>query len=382
MLDLAGLLERGHGRGYLAALELGGPASAEVLRCVIEDPRFDPQIESRAHYYADLLIALGSCPVQPIVDALDRRERENAWLAHDVLIQLAWRGHFGALAAVIDKVRARTLAADALDDIGGRALVERVFALAGRAPPPKPEPRHPSRPRLTLAPSLGIEQLVALATGADKLDKVIAARRLGELDHPALVPDAEAFLRSECGVAFEHRRHGACQRRAWVVYLEALSPIHTLPLARRWFHAEWPLSLAAEAILVRHAEPDDRSMLEDAGARALAERQVYRLCSVVDALAGLADVRSLPLLATIYGETRYSYARERVCIALLDHADHADAQALLRESLWDCESYARAIACEAVDPTIAAARLRELESDAFERDEVRDAARAALESSA
>src|SRR5690606_27358298 len=148
--------------------------------------------------------------------------------------------------------------------------------------------------------------------------------------------------------------------------------------ARRWFHADWPLSAAAEHILIRHAEPDDRAMLEAAGAKALAERDVYRLCSVIDALARLADPRSLPLLAAIYRETNYSWARERVCIALLDHRDHVDAQPLLFESLWDCEQYVRALACDAVDPSSAAARLHELEHDCFESDEVRDAAREAL----
>lgn len=373
-LDLEGLLARGRGAGFLAALERGRPASEVVLRCVIEDPRWDRQVEARAEYYASLLIAQGSS-VAPIVDALGQRDRDDLWLARAVLIQLAWRDHLGALAAVIEQVRAGRMDAGDLDDEGGRTLVERVFAIAGRSPPPPDPPRRARRPKLGL--SLDVAQLVAQVTGPDHPNKVIAARRLGELDHAELVPDAYAFLRSECGLTLEQRR-GHRQRRAWVVYLESLPAVRTLELARSWFHDEWPLCHAARRILERHAEPEDRAMLEDAGAKALVEHDVYLLCSVVDALAGLADPRSIPLLAAIYQETDYSYARERVCTALLEHCERNDAQALLFESLWDCEAFTRGLACEGVDVAAAAARLHELQADPFEREEVRSAARARL----
>jgi hypothetical protein len=375
--ELEGLLARGRGAGYAAALERGRSAVDAVLRCVAEDPRWDRQIESRYHYYAGLLIALGSCPIQPILEVLARHERENVWLAHDVLLQLAWRGHLGALAAVIHRVRIGLVDARDLENIGGRALVERVFPLAGRSPPP-PEPPAATRPRPQLAPSLDVTHLLALVTGPDNPNKVMAARRLGTLDDAALMPTAKAFLLAQTELPPEHRPRHAQQRRAWCVYLESLPATRTLELAREWFHSDWPLSVVAESILSHHAEPEDRAMLEAAGHTALAEGKNYRLCSVVDALDHLADPRSLPLLGTIYCQATYSWARQRVCIALLAHRDLADAQALLVESLWDCEDYTRELACEGVDPIAAATRLRELEDDGFEAHQVREVARAAL----
>ena len=53
--------------------------------------------------------------------------------------------------------------------------------------------------------------------------------------------------------------------------------------------------------------------------------------------------------------------------------------ALLFESLWDCERWTREVACENVEPGRATARLREIEADPFEYDEVREAARTGLD---
>lgn len=377
MTDLDGLLERGRGAGYLAALERGRAATDAVMRCVLEDPRWDWQIESRAHYYASLLVALGPTPVQPILDLLAQRERDDVWLAQDVLVQLAWRGHLGALAAVIARLRAGSIGADDLRSIGGQALVERVFSLVGRTAPSEPPPGTP--PNMQLDSALDVEQLTALLRGSEGLDKVLAARRLGERDHAELLPEAKAFLLTQAALPREQARDRLREQRPWMVYIEALPGHRTLELARAWFAAEWPLSNAAESILIGHAEPEDRAMLEAAGAEALTERGNYRLCSIVDALGRVADPRSIPLLAAIFRETNYSYARDRVCIALLEHRERADVQALLVESLWDCEQWTRELACENVDPALAAERLGELEGDAFESDDVRDAARAALE---
>ena len=376
--DLDGLLERGRGAGYLAAVERGRSASDAVLRCVFEDPRWDRQIESRADYYASLLITLGATPVQPIVELLEQRERNEVWLAHDVLLQLAWRGHLGALAAAIERLRAGRIDANDLRNIGGQPLVERVCALAGRSAPP--EPLVGPRPTLEeLAPSLDVEQLLALLRGPEGQARVLAARRLGALDHADLLTEAKAFLLSQSVLPRERARERLSEQRPWMVYIEALPGHRTLELARAWFHADWPLSIAAENILIEHAEPDDRAMLEAAGAKALAEQKNYRLSSIVDALKHLADPRSIPLLATIYREITYSYARERVCNALLVHPERADVQALVFEGLWDCEQWTRALACENVEPGRATARLREIEGDPFEHDDVRDAARTGLE---
>lgn len=384
-VELEGLLARGRGAGWLGALERGAVAPLAtrelVLRQVIEDPRWDRQVESREEYYAGILLALG-CEVGPLVEALVGRDEDQVWLIRGVLMQLAWRGHLGALAALVDRVR-RGVDEDLLGDFEHLAGAERaaqLAALAGRPFTPLPPRPPPWRPPLELIEGIdALAELVRGPTGPGPIPrKLQAARRLGALDHGDLLPDAEAFLRAECGLTLAQRHGRHVQRRAWLLYLEALPSARTLALARAWFDQPWPLSLAAEKILVRHAEPDDRPTLEAACARALAEHDTYRLCSTLEALDGLAAPESIALLVEVYDTTDYAWARERACAALLAHRDHADAQARLVEGLWDCESSTRALACEGVSASRRSERLRELADDPFEHEDVREAAARAL----
>ncbi|MFT4705079.1 MAG: hypothetical protein ACI81R_002787 [Bradymonadia bacterium] len=101
---LRGQLQRGLGRGYLGAL-----ASREIsllLECVLNDARWDRQIEERAAYYANLAIALAA-PVDPLADAVCRwrpGDRDGN-LAVDVLVEMARRGHSAARQALSDAAR-------------------------------------------------------------------------------------------------------------------------------------------------------------------------------------------------------------------------------------------------------------------------------------
>jgi hypothetical protein len=103
---------------------------------------------------------------------------------------------------------------------------------------------------------------------------------------------------------------------------------------------------------------------------------MYRVCSVVDALATIGAVESLPFLTQVYSSAPYSFARQRVVRALLPHAANGVAYELILEALWDCEPEARELACSAVTSnTIAcAARLAEIADDEFEDSDVRHAA--------
>ena len=90
----------------------------------------------------------------------------------------------------------------------------------------------------------------------------------------------------------------------------------------------------------------------------------------------IGAAESLPFLIQAYAEAPYSLARSRALIALRPHANEQVVAELLVESLWDCESEAREIACAAVPLTdlAAARRLNALGADAFEEAEVRKAA--------
>lgn len=379
-MDLDGLLARGRGAGALAALERGPACRDSVLRQVIEDPRWDRQVESRDEYYAGLLLALGS-DVGPLVEVLERSGPDDAWLVRGVLLQLAIRDHLGALAALVQLVR-RDPEDELLREfecyVGPERALE-LAALAGRRYAPARE-EGPVQQR-EVEPLVRLDTLVALVRGeheAPMQRRIRAARRLGRLDQPDLIDEAEAYLRSLNDGDPNKLWVTSPWRRPWMVYLESLPAARTLVRAREWFDLPRPLRFVGEHILMRHAEPCDRARLEDACALAWREHDMYRLCATLEALARVATLDMLPLLLEVHDAVEYAWARERALMALFELRDHPEAHARLVEGLWDCEASTRALACEGVRVESARARLHELAGDPWQDDEVREAAQEAL----
>jgi hypothetical protein len=101
-----GRLQRGLGTGARWAIAVADSSAQEqILMCVLNDPRWDSQLDQRADYYAQLALRLGM-DAEPLEAFLKRSEGEDgdqdeaASLALDVLIGLAIRGSSEALAAV------------------------------------------------------------------------------------------------------------------------------------------------------------------------------------------------------------------------------------------------------------------------------------------
>jgi len=109
---------------------------------------------------------------------------------------------------------------------------------------------------------------------------------------------------------------------------------------------------------------------------ALAAGEMYRLCATLEGLTVIGAAESLPFVIQAYAEAPYSLARSRALTALRPHANHEIVSELLVESLWDCESETREIACATVPlaDLTAVRRLRALGADVFEDAEVRRAA--------
>lgn len=101
-----------------------------MVDCVVNDPRWDRQLEQRESYYATLLLELGT-NIDPLESlALEvPREESDVWLCVDVLAQLAWRGRADAV-AVVNRAIAEGPSwrqfLDALDALGGSALLKDV----------------------------------------------------------------------------------------------------------------------------------------------------------------------------------------------------------------------------------------------------------------
>lgn len=201
---------------------------------------------------------------------------------------------------------------------------------------------------------------------------------LGRRGCPDFVEFAEGYLRgpgAQGDVVRDPVRFG-CLR-----YLEALPPALVLTRARGWFQEAPPLRLAGEHLLASHASADDLPLLHAEGEAALAAGQMYRLCSILEALTNVGSPRSLELLRAAYEEVPYALARRRAIEGLARLSGEVPAQAAMLEALWDCEAESRELACVHVDRALpgARARLRALADDLHEADEVRSAAAEALE---
>lgn len=455
-------LRSGRGAGYLTALNAGADASEDLLDCVLHDPRWDRQVESREDYYARLMIATSTDVTElhrRIVDS-DRPDDADLWLPIGVLAAMCRRGSEVARAAIADAVRrggAQWRAClDALEGAGGRELIgevlapEDVDALVGhvgvdeladamtvvRAPWDEWATRVPalrfvaqasarpevatSRPVAWIASrirgpeipeqlatlssaallalasvpgarrELSIELarrsdaetrrlLISAATSGSPDERQVALRALGLMGRLDFLDAAEAHLRRE---ATEPTKHAHPGRTAFLRYIEALPAESTLPFARRWLFEPWPLSLAAELVLARHATPEDRSSLEEAGRAALDVSDMVRLSSIVDAIGVAGPDASVPFLIETYERVPYSYARCRVVNAMSRCEGFESVERHLEEALWDCESESRRIACETVDESKPRVRgvLEEIAGDPFEEEVVRDAAQVALAS--
>jgi hypothetical protein len=124
------MLRSGRGDGYRAALN--ALALDDVIACVVDDPRWDRQVENRDDYYATLLIEMNA-DVQPIVeyvlDSSDKADESTCWLAIGVLVQMARRRHVAAasgLALCVRQGQRWRTCLDALDAAGGEPLVGSV----------------------------------------------------------------------------------------------------------------------------------------------------------------------------------------------------------------------------------------------------------------
>src|SRR5437879_3082576 len=100
--SLLGQIQRGRGAGFLAALTADpNDVAPPLLACILDDPRFDRQLERRADYYARLAlhVHLSLAPLEDYLQAHTNACAEDyARLPLPVLARMAWRGSSEAAA--------------------------------------------------------------------------------------------------------------------------------------------------------------------------------------------------------------------------------------------------------------------------------------------
>jgi hypothetical protein len=126
------LLRQGRGNGFREALRGGAAAAEHVVSCVVDDPRWDRQVEQREHYYASLLVLLDT-DIAPIAERVlcedEKRDESDLWLPIGVLAELARRAIEPARAALAEAIRRGRWwrpCFDALEAVGGEVLVRGV----------------------------------------------------------------------------------------------------------------------------------------------------------------------------------------------------------------------------------------------------------------
>lgn len=310
---LRGQLQRRRGAGYREALRRSGAeVEAMVFACVVEDPRWDPQLEGHHAYYAELLrhFEADLAPVERLLREDDPDEWGNRLgLAFGVLEELGRRGRQDAMAMLrryVEYGRHWPQAVSALQDTGraeawrgllgvllerfpsGRELAELVTRLDADQPP-TPAWRAACPPldaafrewsaAMALQPSreaqrryyarLSLEQLFREAEpGSLGLMRPIVGRRVRPADRALL----QSYLRLEAGTRCALALYGIAAlgtRKDWEAFravveaspdpprylwghlvraAEAFPACLSLPDAREWFGAVVPI----RAHLARH----------------------------------------------------------------------------------------------------------------------------------
>lgn len=378
-----GQLQRGRGAGFLAAMAAGPAAHEDLLQCVLGDPRRDRELDHRARYYGELLVAT-ALPLEPLLAPL--HEAPEGVLAHDVLAAAWVLGH----APVRELLAAATTAEPLVAGITGclwgerwarpidlppraRAAWQRLdlqqadsaqcawrpaapTPLASRsvdevlelARGPRPMRRDRLLGELCARGDEATRARLAEVVASDRvLERVrLAARALGLLADERLLPLAEELFAREDVFADPERRLPAelRMRRAcladWAQHLPG--PV-ALPLARAWHDRGDYFTQVAGALFELYATAADRRRLEAfVAANAAGDASIG---DQLDALGRLGDPASVPLLAEVAATTPSSRARIGAVRALTAVAAHPLAQQVLHEALWDSEDEAAELAC-------------------------------------
>jgi len=392
-----------------------------LLECLLVDPRWDSQVESRGHLYVELaeLTGLESAPLIGFLTSFEPATAgwsSEADLALQVLASIAARGDANARDAFRPLVAVGPLWSDALAQVeaheelweGYDALLaerlqsdefaadlkselyrnrvesepwlswqKRQPALArvvqsvlekergARAQPNTSDietsellRRSGSLPRTLAArrSEQDVRLLREAATGDDDRAKGNALQALGKQGDPSFIDAAADVLRRDQPGFLR----GAAHR-----YLAALPAPAALARAREWFVGEAALRTAGAMILERHAEPSDIPLLLDELIPALRAGDMYRLCSILEALVRFTGHGPFPGVQETFVEAPYSYARIRAT-RILSQTDPSFADGLAYECLWDCEEETREIAVSRANPNLpgAAERTALLQSEA------------------
>jgi hypothetical protein len=392
-----GQLQRGRGAGWLTAANSTDGANV-LLECLVFNPCWDYQVETRADYYGSLArqlnVSAATVASAPLEDNDDARR-----LRLDVLAAMARRGDTQAIGLLRDRFQDNadnqhiayllTELPDGLDGLdrlitsrldegaiatfldwtrtmlpwdrwaGEHPLIARAISSFDAEPrPQQPTPTDLDAPldvilahdwvsppayvvqRFVHAPvDAELALLRQAATGPAGSARYFALRVLSARRDPCALDLAEqTFAANTSG------RDRATLYR----YVKALNASETLPLARRWLDTDDSRSGVAASLMAMHSLDRDVPAIRAALGRAWQEQSMYELCSLIEALGRHPANGFYGELRTVFVDVDYSYARKRAAAAMVA-VDLEFVSLFARECLWDCEPDTQVIGVASAD---------------------------------
>ncbi|MFE6858334.1 hypothetical protein [Nocardia sp. NPDC057668] len=412
---LLGMIQRGRGASRARARSNRQAAATHVVDCIVHDPRWDHQVESRAWLYATLVTDLGIdlADLRPAYSSPhDPRGDSDAWIVTGVFECLAQRGIPGAITELrrylatgrdphvamghllpfVDHPEAEGLHDDLLAIVDDEEL---TYLLRSSWQFPDLS----AHPWLTWRQSSPRTERAALAVEREqaesKRDRPGAAARNVRLRDRAVrfaveagyLTAAEArslgderwtrFLLDIASVRLTDRELPR-EVRIWLrrQFRELRSP-DALTWARTSLSPGGDQHDDALSMLARIGESTDAPMLFDhmISAAAAGDEGIGDLCDIVPALGRLTYAPARSPIEEIFVSTPYSYLRERCAGALSTLAADFPVRYAI-ECLDDCESGTREIGIAHADlsnPEVHE-RIKSIATDASEELETRRAA--------
>lgn len=418
-----GQLQRGQGRGYLAAREAKDVDA--LLHCIHFDPRWDRQVEQREMYYARLAIEL-DVRVSDIASRFDEDDELN--LTAEVLVELGERGvpeAFGALRAALRSPNWRAAARalnfaqmdsdeplvnkadlsalvdhDELRELVWKTAEWRMWAemeprlqpmLRQDAGPAETKARRQAAPKPDT--SMSTEELLSIVCRENlkRVSNVLTQRRDGRSLNALRTAGKSGTEFQRIAALTVFGRHGDASllescivqiqsdpmsmiRTVILRYLSALPAEHTLPVARRSFGQPKLAGIAASRILAQHAEAEDREAVEAQLLSFVEQEHLYGVSNMAGALGVIGSSDSTEILKRTFETVPYAYVRQHLIHALHICAP-AQAVELAPDALFDSDDATRLWATQHTRRDLTTQeRLVEMAEDEFEWGYIREAA--------
>lgn len=221
------------------------------------------------------------------------------------------------------------------------------------------------------------EELLLRNLSAKNEDRVILA-----LKGLAVLGTPKAFEAVKSIIEFTEEPHSRIRGHAFTAISQMPASL-SLAMAREWFQrSEWYYQVGGGEILVNHATLDDIPLL----VQALNDPQIircddFRLGNTLEALERFEGIGHIPEIENIFLIIPHSYHRRRAAQAMASTAPDVFQAQYAYECLWDCHWDTRIGGCYnvALSHPGALARLKEIAEDPNESEQVRQAAKLAID---